>query len=132
MALRTGAGLDAERRLELLLHLPNMGDEEDLGEMGLLRPKRPYEVGPPLLVLASEDLVEDEDGCVLGAAHLGEVPGEGDPQGDGDIVLFSAGETVGRIVGTHVVDQGGEVLIDEDGVVAAIGDLAEHLTDDTF
>jgi hypothetical protein len=70
--------LDHERIGKPALHLRDMGDEEDLGEAGLLRAEGGEEVVPPLLVLAPEDLVEDEEGALVHLVELGKVAGEGD------------------------------------------------------
>ena len=88
-----------------------MGDEDDLREPGLLRSQCREEVAAPLLVLAPEDLVEDEEGRLVHLVELGEVPGEGDPQGDRNVVLLAAAEPVDRVVVVHVPDEEVEVLI---------------------
>ncbi|KAF5033067.1 hypothetical protein DSECCO2_610600 [anaerobic digester metagenome] len=58
--------------------------------------------------------------------HLGKEPGEGDPEGDGDVVLLSAAEPVGRVVVSHIVDEDGEVVVEHHRPVAPIGDLGKH------
>ena len=88
-----------------------MRDEEDLRESGLLRAERREEVVPPLLVLAPEDLVEDEERGLVHLVELGEIAGEGDPQGDRDIVLLAAAEAVDGVIVVDVADQQVEVLV---------------------
>ena len=83
-----------ERVGKLALHLRDVGDEEDLGEAGLLRAQGSEEVASPLLVLAPEDLVEDQKGALVHLVELGKVAGEGDSQGNRDVVLLAAAETV--------------------------------------
>ena len=82
-----------------------MGDEEDLGEPRLLRAECGEEIGPPLLVLAPEDLIEDEEGALVHLVEFREVAGEGDSQCDGDVVLLAAAEPVHGPVGVDVADE---------------------------
>ena len=67
-----------------------MGDEEDLREPRFLCAQRREQVVSPLLVLAPEDLVEDEERALVDIVGVGEVPGEGDPERDRDVVLLAA------------------------------------------
>lgn len=54
-ARAVGSHLDDKRSGKLSQDLRDVGDEEDLGEAGLLGPEGREEVCPPLLVLAAED-----------------------------------------------------------------------------
>ena len=51
-----------------------MGYQEDLGETGLLCPQGGKEVGPPLFVLAAEDLVKDQKRVLMYPVKFGKVP----------------------------------------------------------
>ena len=109
-----------------------MRDEEDLGEAGLLRAQGGEEVATPLLVLAPEDLIEDQKGALMHLVELGKVAGEGDSQGNRDVVLLAAAETVDRVILVHVPHKEVEVLVKEHLLVPPAGDFADNVAHFAF
>ena len=96
------------------------------------RPQAGQEVRPPLLVLAAEDLVEDQQRALVDVVELGEVPGQGDPQGNRDVVLLPAAEAVDGIIIIDVPHEEVEVLVQQHLFVAPPGDLADDPADLPF
>ena len=117
--------LDHQRIGKLALHLRDVGDQEDLGEAGLLRPQGSEEVVPPLLVLAPEDLVKDQERALVHPVELGKVAGEGDPEGNRNIVLLPAAEAVDGVIVVDVPDEEVEVLVQQHLLVPPARDLAD-------
>jgi hypothetical protein len=102
-----------------------VGDQEDLREPALLRAECRQEVVPPLLVLAPEDLVEDEERGLVHVVELRKVPREGDPERHRDVVLLAAAEPVDGVVVVDVPDQEVEVLVQQHLLVPPARDLAD-------